>query len=135
MMRSINRTVAALGATALVSVGAIAPAAATAKTASFTITSGKLKLAQGGKFTGSASGTFGKGTVSGTAVPPRVTMTLRVKGGTITAVSSKADTVGGKVRGSFTLKGTGKFRKIKGKGSFTGNPGSFVFVWKGKATY
>jgi hypothetical protein len=136
VIRCFTQKSVALVATITLVIGAlIVPAIATAKPVSFTITTGKLTLGAGGKFTGKASGTFGKGTVTGKAVPPNVTMTLRVKGGTITAASKDANTVGGKVQGAFKLKGTGKYKKIKGSGKFTGNPATFVFSWKGKASY
>jgi len=136
MLHITRRSTAATAATTLICGALLMPAVAPAKTVKFTITTGKLTLETGGKFKGTARGTFGRGTVTGTAVPPNVTLKLRVRGGTISLRSRDGRASGATVRGTFRLvRGTGRYKGIKGRGSFTGSIGTFVFKYKGTATY
>jgi len=135
VLHIIRRPLTIAAATALSCGVLVAPSTASAKTVKFSITTGKLQLAAGGKVSGKASGTFGKGTLTGTVVPPNIKLTFKFKGGTITATSKDAHTAGGNVLGTIRLKGTGRYKKLKGSGKFTGSPATFVFKYTGTATY
>lgn len=134
-MSYISRKSVALAATTALGAGALAlPAAASAKRISVTAKMG-LAPQGGGKTVGTATGTFGRAKASGTAVPPKMITKLKVKGGTVTITVKDGHIKAGKILGTFTLKGTGKYSRLKGKGKMTGNPGTFVFTFKGNATW
>jgi hypothetical protein len=109
-------------------------ATASAKTFKVKIVTKTRLCGAAGKFCGTASGTFGKCNVTGTAVPPKRRMTLRLKGGTITATGEIDEEKPPYLLGAFTLKGTGKWKKLKGKGRFKGHGGTNVFTYTGTAS-
>ena len=129
-----RKSVALAAATALAAAGLAVPVAASAKKVSITA---KLGLAPqgGGKTTGTASGTFGRATASGTAVPPKMITKLKVKGGTVTITVRDGHVASGNVVGTFKLSGTGKYKKLKGSGRMKGNINTFLFTFKGSGTW
>lgn len=140
-MRNRNRVVTA----AIVAVAVVVPTlamtsgVASAKTVKFksTLNATQKGTVTGGKFTG----TFGKGSCKGKALGgPKNTTTCvwKFKGGSFKVTAGGGLVGGTKAAGTWTLtKGTGKFKKAKlvGKGKFTGDIGTLVFVYTGKISY
>ena len=133
-MSRISRRGAAVAASSMLALGAlVAPSVAPAKTVKFKVTA-KFKVT-GTKSVGTASGTFGKGTLTGKVTPPVIVTKVKYKGGTITYTTPNSSLKGSAFQGSVKLKGTGKYKKLKGKGKFTGSLTTLTVIWTGTATY
>ena len=120
-------------ASALAAGALIAPSMASAKTVKFKVKA-PAKTA-GTVITGKFSGTFGKGKVTGVSTPPRVTTTLHAKGGKIILKTEDGHIDGAYIIGTFTMSGTGKYKKIKGKGKLKAPAATQVFTFTGTAKY
>jgi hypothetical protein len=133
-MLRISRKTTALAVSSVLVVGALAgPSMASAKKIKFTvkvdnITTG-TKLS--GKVTG---GTFGKGTQKGTALPPKISATWKLKGGTITWKSPDGHIDGPNILGTCKMTGTGKYKKLKAKCKVVGVLATNKFVFTGSGT-
>ena len=133
-MSKISRTTMALAVSSVLIAGAlVGPSMASAKKIKFTvkvdnITTG-TKLS--GKVTG---GTFGKGTQKGTAFPPKIQATWKLKGGTITWKSPDGSVVGANIVGTCKMTGTGKYKKLKAKCKVKGALATNKFVFTGTGT-
>jgi hypothetical protein len=132
-----RRSVILVATTALACLALIAPSAASAKKVTIVA---KTHLvagddAGGGKLEGTATGTFGKCKVTGTAVPPSSTIRLHLKRGTVIATVKNGHLEGGKVVGTFKLKGTGKYKNLKGGGKFSSDLTASKFTYKGNASW
>jgi hypothetical protein len=135
-MSGRTRVVAA-GTTALACAVIAAPAQAKTHTTSV---SSKTTL-NGTTVTGSFSGSFGRGRVKGTADLPYFYLTYYASGGSLTMRFKGAPTSTGTVTGTYVwMKGTGRYKRIRGSGHGTGTPfgkgyKSFSFKFTGTARY
>ena len=140
MNRNIRRTLVGLMATALAASCVVAPALAkpkVKKTHNVTIVSVPSKAVQTGvDLTGAYTGTpFGKCTMKGKLVIPSTVQTLTCKGGTF-VLTAKATVLADAVSGTFTItKGTGKYKGIVGKGTWSGVQSKNTYTYKGTAKY
>ncbi|WCB92103.1 hypothetical protein DSM104299_00788 [Baekduia alba] len=138
-MVNANRGIKAVVALALVAGLSTVPANAATRTQKVDIKGHVNPTAKGStKFTGTYSGMpWGKGKLTGTLVVPVVTMTFHIKSCKCTATLRYA----GKVSGTtFTatyqwIKGTGKYKRIRGKGKTTGSIVTGDFRHVGTLTY
>jgi hypothetical protein len=147
MLRITRKSVALAALAALAASALIVPGTGSAGTKTIMVTR-TVKITwvthlagAGGKTAGKCSGTFGKGQVTGTVIPPVSTLVCHVKGGTIKGHSSDGKFDGKTVTSHPKLTGTGKYKRLKGKatskGHFNGanESGGITFVWTGKASW
>jgi hypothetical protein len=138
MSTSIRKTVyggavATLGACAL-----MAPVAFGKTTHKVTMKShGACSSATATHVCGTFTGTpFGKCKMTGTLVIPKTIQTWKCKGGSFRVTGTGTSGASNDAKGNWVLsKGTGKYKGIKGKGTFTGKISTSVFTYKGKASY
>ena len=73
--------------------------------------------------------------VTGTVTPPKVTVKLKCKGGTITMKTTDATIKGAFFVSTSKLSGTGKYKKLKGKTKNKGPVAGGASTFVGTATY
>lgn len=135
MLRHTRRTLALVAAGALAAGALIGPAAASAKTH-------KVSM----NFAGGQDGTalhatithtpMGRCTMKGTLVIPNTKQVWTCKGGTIKMTGFGKTGAANDARGTWKITGgTGKFKKVKGHGTFSGQLSTGKFVYKGTIKY
>jgi hypothetical protein len=79
---------------------------------------------------------FGTCKMTGTLVIPKSTQTWKCARGKITVHAVGTSGASNDARGNWTMSGgTGKYKHIKGKGTFSGKISTGVFTYKGTARY
>ena len=130
-MHRTSKFAAVLGAIAVL---AVVAQPAVAKTDKINI-KGDFKQS-GTKISGTFKGKpWGKVKATGTLIIPVATVTFKLKGGTVTVRGTgtlKGTTINSKWK---VLKGTGKYKGAKGKGTATGQLDLTNYVYKGTIKY
>jgi len=142
-MFGINRStkvVALVAVMAMVATALIAPAAIGAKKASvpFKVVA-SLHMTGGGGSAGKGTLTIGKNkpiavTAKGTIAPPKMSTTFKAAGGSVTTMVKNGKIKNGALVGTYTLKGTGKYKNISGSGKLNAPVATLVFTFKGTAS-
>src|SRR6476620_9197266 len=135
-MKLMNRKMLAVGVVAAFAGSAlVGPSIASAKTYSANWKVTKANPQVGTKISATYSGKpIGTCKMKGTLVIPDTVQTIKCKGGSFKLTAhGKVGTI---VVGTWKVKsGTGKFKGIKGSGTFKGPLATSKFVYKGKLTY
>jgi hypothetical protein len=115
----------------------VVPSAASAKTYKVNMKTPSPGTTKGTAISGTLTGTpFGTCKMKGTLIIPKATETWKCKGGSFRLVAVSTTGANNNVKGTWTLsKGTGKFKGIKGRGTFTGKLSTGLYTYKGKASY
>lgn len=138
MLRVNRRTAGLLVVGALATTALVAPAVGQAKTVKISMkTQAGGPPPNGNKITGTYKGKpFGTCKMKGTLVIPKSLQTWKCKGGTLSVDSTGTTGAANDAKGSFKItKGTGKYKGIKGKGTWAGQISTGVFLYKGSAKY
>jgi len=142
MFSGTHKKVTMLCALALVIVGVlIVPAGAGAKGGGPFKIVAKLHFVSGGESKSAGTGTVTVGgktykgvAATGSVTPPKLVTTFSVPGGSITTVINNGKISKGVLVGSFTLKGSGKYRNISGSGKLNAPVTTLVFTFTGTAS-
>jgi hypothetical protein len=79
---------------------------------------------------------FGTCKMTGTLVIPKSKQTWKCKGGNIKLTATGTTGAANDAKGTWVMKGgTGKYKHIRGKGTFSGKLSTGVFTYKGTAKY
>jgi hypothetical protein len=132
-MRQLKASAVALTMTAAL-IAAPASLAASAKVTLKSVPSAAKQV--GTKLTGKYTGTFGKCTMKGKLVIPKTVQTLTCKGGTFSFTATSSTGTSNNVKGTWKITGgTGKYKGIKGGGSFSGTLSTNAYTYTGHASY
>src|SRR4051812_46076068 len=135
-MKFMNRKVLVVGAVAAFAGSAlVGPSVASAKTYKANWKVVKANPQVGTKISATYKGTpIGTCKMTGTLVIPNTKQTIKCKGGSF-KLTAKGK-VGAIVVGTWKVSsGTGKFKGVKGKGTFKGPLATSKFVYKGTLNY
>lgn len=101
----------------------------------------KLHFVSGGESKSAGTGTVTVGgktykgaTATGSVTPPKLVTTFKVPGGSITTVINNGKISKGVLVGTFTLKGSGKFKNISGGGKLNAPVTTLIFTFSGTAS-
>ena len=133
---NIRKTLALTAVSALAAGALIAPAIASAKTYKVKATV-VAKVGPNLSLKGTVKGKpIGKCTYKGKLEIPNTTGVWKCKGGTITVFSKGTSGASNDARADWkVLKGTGKFKKAKGKGKVVGKLSTATYKYTGTLTY
>jgi hypothetical protein len=137
VLHNIRRNLAVAAAGALVAGALVAPAAASAKTHKVNVKVTQPCKQVGTKICATYSGKpFGTCKMTGELVIPKTIQTWRCKGGSFVVTGTGTTGASNDAKGTWKAsKGTGKYKGIKAKGTFSGRLSTGIFFYKGKAKY